>query len=159
MKKIGDYIFVFFTFTLTFLPLILGVVAILWNIGFVVWYIINPKEDIKQDDKLITQTSEPRPRLPYYDDVENYYYGGDYDCPVEDGTYSADVYYTNSDTGYSAYYTLDVDVEDCRVVYIYFPNGGYLDDSMFNSDMFDEYGECTVDYGSKSFDITIDIDD
>ena len=44
MKKIGDYIFCFFVYTLTFLPLILVAVAILWNIGFVVWYIINPKE-------------------------------------------------------------------------------------------------------------------
>ena len=49
------------------------------------------------------------------------------DCKFEDGTYSAIVYYNNSNTGYSATYTLDVEVQDCQIVQINFPNGGYLD--------------------------------
>ena len=46
---------------------------------------------------------------------------------IEDGTYSADVDYYNPDTGYSATYTLDVEVQDGCVTTIYFPDDGYLD--------------------------------
>ncbi len=37
-------------------------------------------------------------------------------CKFEDGTYSATVDYNNPETGYSATYTLDVEVQDCQIV-------------------------------------------
>jgi hypothetical protein len=46
---------------------------------------------------------------------------------IEDGTYSANVDYTNPETGYTASYQLDVEVEDNFVTTIHFPSGGYLD--------------------------------
>jgi hypothetical protein len=45
-------------------------------------------------------------------------------CKFEDGTYSATVDYNNSETGYSKTYMLDVEVQDCQIVQINFPNGG-----------------------------------
>lgn len=45
-----------------------------------------------------------------------------------DGTYSASVDYYNPETGYSATYSLDVEIVDNEVTTIYFPNDGYLDD-------------------------------
>jgi len=44
-----------------------------------------------------------------------------------DGTYMATIDYFNPETGYSAAYTLPVDVENEEVVQINFPNGGWLD--------------------------------
>jgi hypothetical protein len=46
---------------------------------------------------------------------------------IEDGTHSANVEYTNPETGYSASYQLDVEVDDNFVTTIHFPSGGYLD--------------------------------
>lgn len=51
----------------------------------------------------------------------------DSDCKYGDGTYSASVDYYNSETGYSATYNLEVEVQDCQIVQINFPNDGYLD--------------------------------
>lgn len=43
---------------------------------------------------------------------------------------SGNVYYYNPQTGYEANYTLDADVDDeGNVSTIYFPNGGYIDES------------------------------
>lgn len=50
-------------------------------------------------------------------------------CGFADDSYTASVQYYNPDTDYSATYTLTVEVEDCEVVQINFPNGGWLDDS------------------------------
>ena len=44
----------------------------------------------------------------------------------EDGTYSATVDYYNPTTGYSATYSLTVEVFNNQVTTIYFPNDGYL---------------------------------
>lgn len=43
---------------------------------------------------------------------------------TSDGTRSATVHYYNRNTGYSADYDLDVEVEDGEVTTIYWPNGG-----------------------------------
>lgn len=78
-------------------------------------------------------------------------------CNLDDGTYSATVGYNNSETGYSATYTLDVDVEDCQVVQINFPNDGYLDEDHILAADIDEDGNANVDgEDGKTYDIQID---
>lgn len=66
-------------------------------------------------------------------------------CTFNDGTYSATVDYSNSETGYSSTYTLDVEVENCQVVQIDFPNGGYLDEDHIAAADLDEDGNATVE--------------
>ena len=77
---------------------------------------------------------------------------------VEDGTHSAMVYYNNPQTGYSATYTLDVEVEDGQVVQIDFPNGGYIDSDHITPEALNSDGECTI-YGDdgKTYVIHIDL--
>ena len=77
---------------------------------------------------------------------------------IEDGTYSATVYYNNPQTGYSATYTLDVEVEDGQVVQIDFPNGGYIDSDHITPEALNSDGECTI-YGDdgKTYVIHIDL--
>lgn len=76
---------------------------------------------------------------------------------IEDGTHSADVDYYNPDTGYSASYTLDVEVQDGCVTTIYFPNDGYLDDSHIDATELDDDGNCTIyDDEGREFSIHID---
>lgn len=79
------------------------------------------------------------------------------ECNFEDGTYSATVDYNNSGTGYSATYTLDVDVQDCQVVQINFPNDGYLDGDHISYADIDQDGYAIV-YGEegKTYEISID---
>lgn len=78
-------------------------------------------------------------------------------CNLDDGTYSATVGYNNSETGYSATYTLDVDIEDCQVVQINFPNDGYLDENHISSADIDEDGNANVDgEDGKTYEIQID---
>ena len=59
---------------------------------------------------------------------------------IRDGTYTATVDYYNPTTGYSAIYTLDVEVEYGAVTVIYFPNDGYLDYDHIYPSQLDEYG-------------------
>ncbi len=51
--------------------------------------------------------------------------------PCPDGRYVAEVEYYNPRTGTRSTYTLWVEVEDGRLVTIYWPNGGWLDDDHF----------------------------
>lgn len=78
-------------------------------------------------------------------------------CKYDDGTYSASVDYYNPVTGYSATYNLDVEVQDCQIVQINFPNDGYLDEDHISYADIDENGEATV-FGEegKTYNITID---
>ena len=69
-------------------------------------------------------------------------------CGLDDGSYSATVDYNNPETGYSATYTLDVDVEDCQVVQINFPNDGYLDEDHISAADLDKDGNASV-YGEE----------
>jgi hypothetical protein len=79
------------------------------------------------------------------------------DCGLDDETYSATVEYNNPETGYSATYTLDVDVEDCQVVQINFPNDGYLDLDHISAADIDENGYARVDgENGKTYEIQID---
>ena len=77
-------------------------------------------------------------------------------CKFEDGTYSATVDYNNSETGYSASYTLEVEVQDCQVVQINFPHGGYIDEGDISAGDLDEDGNASVEgEDGKSFEIQI----
>lgn len=78
-------------------------------------------------------------------------------CKFDDGTYSATVEYYNPETDYSATYTLDVEVQDCQVIQINFPNNGYLDEDHISYADIDEDGNATV-YGEdgKTYEIQID---
>lgn len=66
------------------------------------------------------------------------------ECNYEDGVHSATVYYTNPETGFSNTYTLDVEVKDCEVIQINFPNGGWLDSDQITPSGLDDNGTCTV---------------
>ena len=59
-----------------------------------------------------------------FDDEGNYEY--------EDGTYCAIVDYYNPNTGTSSSYTLNVEIESDELIIIYWPNGGWLDESHFS---------------------------
>jgi hypothetical protein len=71
--------------------------------------------------------------------------GGNENSAFPDGTYSATVEYYNPETGYSATYTLDVDVQDGQVVEIHFPKGGYLDEHHITPADLDEDGDAEVE--------------
>ena len=78
-------------------------------------------------------------------------------CGFEDGTYSATVDYNNPETGYSATYTLEVEVQDCQVVQINFPNDGYLDEDHISYANIDNNGNASVDgEDGKTYEIQID---
>lgn len=92
-----------------------------------------------------------------YNSVEDEEYYDNEDNGIEDGTYSADVDYYNPDTGYSATYTLDVEVQDGCVTTIYFPNDGYLDGSHIDATELDDDGNCFIcDDEGREFSIHID---
>jgi hypothetical protein len=50
----------------------------------------------------------------------------------DNGNYCAEVEYYNPRTGTRSTYTLPVKIENNKLAVIYFPNGGWLDDSHFN---------------------------
>lgn len=78
-------------------------------------------------------------------------------CGFDDDTYSATVNYNNSETGYSATYTLDVEVADCQIVQINFPNDGYLDEDHITFSDIESDGTAFV-YGEdgKTYKIQLD---
>jgi hypothetical protein len=79
------------------------------------------------------------------------------DCSFEDGTHSASVDYYNPNTGHSATYTLEVEVEDCEVTTIHFPNGGWLDDSHISPAELNEDGDAELeDEQGRTFSVHID---
>ena len=85
------------------------------------------------------------------------YEKAEHDYEINDGTYSANVNYYNSETGHSATYTLDVEVENNQVTIIYFPNSGYLDDDHITPDELDESGFVSIEGDDgKTYDVQID---
>ena len=82
---------------------------------------------------------------------------GDDDHHFKDGTHSATVEYYNPETGTQSTYTLDVEVENSEVTTIYFPKGGWLDDTHINSAEIDEDGSATlVDDEGREFEVQLD---
>jgi hypothetical protein len=80
----------------------------------------------------------------------------DNDCGVEDGTQSATIDYFNPATGYSATYSLNVEVENCQVIQIDFNNGGYLDDDHIEPTDIDENGDASIeDDKGRTFEVHI----
>lgn len=78
-------------------------------------------------------------------------------CDFDDGVHSATVNYSNSNTGYSNTYSLDVEVENCEVVRINFPNGGWLDSDHITPAELDGNGQCTIEgEGGKTYEVEID---
>ncbi len=93
----------------------------------------------------------------YYEEDSNEEISNSSDCKFDDGTYSATVDYNNPETGYSATYTLDVEVQDCQVVQINFPNDGYLDEDHISYADIDDDGHASVDgEDGKTYEIQID---
>ncbi len=114
----------------------------------------NEKADIETDENNDSQTSTSASSIEETSDETSTNSAG---CKFEDGTYSATVDYSNSETGYSATYTLDVEVQDCQIVQINFPNDGYLDEDHISYADIDEDGNASVDgEDGKSYEIQID---
>lgn len=79
------------------------------------------------------------------------------DCNFKDDTYSATVDYNNPETNYSNTYTLEVDVENCQVVKISFPKGGWLDEDHISAADLDDNGNATVEgEDGKTYEIHIE---
>jgi len=84
--------------------------------------------------------------------LDDYYSDGGEDGSIYDGTYTADVGYYNPNTGHSANYTLDVEIEGGYVTTIYFPRGGWLDDTHIQEEEIEEFEEYIYmydDYGRE----------
>lgn len=113
--------------------------------------ILNNSYDIEQeniDDKITDETNDGSENVEEFTDSS---------CGFEDGNYAATVDYNNSDTGYSATYTLDVEVSNCQIVQITFPNDGYLDDDHISYADIDDDGTAFVyGDGGKTYQIQID---
>ncbi len=78
-------------------------------------------------------------------------------CGLADDTYSSTVEYSNPNTGYDATYTLDVEVENCEVVQIDFPKGGYLGSNHISPADIDDNGDATVeDDEGRTYEVHID---
>lgn len=80
-----------------------------------------------------------------YDAYESYL-----DDDYSDGKYCAEVEYYNPSTGTRSTYYLNVEVEDGELTIIYWPNGGWLDNSHFTPEDITS-GECefTSDKGYR----------
>jgi hypothetical protein len=77
-------------------------------------------------------------------------------CKFPDGNYSADVDYYNPETGHFASYSLTVEVQDCQVVQINFPNGGWIDSDHISPEDLDDSGRASIDgEDGKTFDVQI----
>lgn len=78
-------------------------------------------------------------------------------CGFEDGMHSASVEYYNPKTGYGAFYTLDVEVDDCAVIRIEFPKGGWLDEDHISATELESDGTASIeDDEGRQWDISID---
>ncbi len=75
---------------------------------------------------------------------------------IEDGTHSATVHYFNPETGHTATYSLDVDVEDGEVYQINFPKGGWLDDSHISPTELEDGSATIIDDEGREFEVEID---
>ncbi len=117
------------------------------------------KSDINNEGSISSEQNIDETVINDSDNYSDEVYSEDSDlgCKFEDGTYSATVEYDNPETGYSATYNLDIEVQDCQVVQINFPNDGYLDEDHISYADIDEDGTAIV-YGEdgKTYEIQID---
>lgn len=75
---------------------------------------------------------------------------------VDDGLHSATIDYFNPATGTMGTYTLDVQVDGGQVTTIYFPQGGWLDDTHFEPADLEEGRASIVDDEGRSWDVELD---
>jgi major membrane immunogen (membrane-anchored lipoprotein) len=115
------------------------------------------KKETKEDNSTIPNGNEQTYQSNQEEIDDNEYANDDTGCKYEDGSYDATVDYYNPETGYSATYTLEVEVQDCQIVQINFPNDGYLDEDHITYADIDENGEAYVyGEGGKTYEIQID---
>jgi hypothetical protein len=74
----------------------------------------------------------------------------------EDGTYCADVTYSNPNTGTENTYKLEVEVYNNEVIQINWNNGGWLDEDHFTAEQLDSDGSCSFT-SDKGYDYTVEI--
>ena len=97
-----------------------------------------------------TRDTEPR------SEDDDYEYEKSSGCEYQDGTYTASVDYYNPVTGYSQTYILNVEVQDCQIVQINFPSGGWLDEDHISPADIDEYGNATVESeDGKTYEVSL----
>ena len=65
-------------------------------------------------------------------------------CNFENGTHAATVEYYNPKTQHKAKYELKVNVKDCKVIRINFPNGGWLDEDHIPQTQIDRTNEAML---------------
>jgi hypothetical protein len=119
----------------------------------------NSKSDINNEGSISSEQNIDETVINDSDNYSDEVFSEDSDsaCKYEDGTYSATVDYNNSETGYSATYSLDVEVQDCQIVQINFPNDGYLDDDHISYADIEEDGSASVTgEDGKTYEIQID---
>lgn len=80
----------------------------------------------------------------------------DDDLQYENGKYCAEVTYYNSNSGTRKTYTLNIEVEEKELTKIYWPNGGWLDDSHFNPPGIANDGTCSFST-DKGYDYQVSI--
>lgn len=81
----------------------------------------------------------------------------DAECGYNDGIHTATVDYYNPETGHAATYDLEVEVENCEVTTIFFPKGGWLDNTHITPEEIDNNGNASiVDDRGRTFDVHID---
>ena len=75
-----------------------------------------------------------------------------------DGSYCADIEYYNPRTGTNSTYNLTVDIEDGKLVKIYWPNGGWLDESHYSGVEISDSGDASFE-SDKGYQYTLHIND
>lgn len=75
----------------------------------------------------------------------------DTNTSYKDGKYCATVHYYNPKTNFRKEYIFEVEVESNKLVKIFFPNGGWLDESHFSPPTINQSGNAsfTADNGAK----------
>ena len=86
--------------------------------------------------------------------------GNQTDCGYDDGSYSAEVDYYNPKTGFTNTYELNVQVQDCNIIEIDFPKGGWLDSDHIDPTAIDEDGNASIeDDQGRNFDVHLSEND
>ncbi len=75
-----------------------------------------------------------------------------------DGRYCASVRYYNPNTGNISHYELDVEVENGELTTLYFPNGGWLDESHFSAPEIESDGSASF-ISDKGYQYDIELQD
>lgn len=78
-----------------------------------------------------------------------------YGCTQSDGSFCADVKRYNPKTMKESAYTLVVDVEDQRLIRIYWPNGGYIDSGEFDPPSITNGGATFSDHKNVQYSVRL----